>query len=118
MPFKIYYLDDEPELLEIFVEFFESPNCIISVFTNSAEAINETRVNPPDLLILDYSMPDRTGDEVAQIVGPDIPKIMITGNLELMPKSHFLKIFRKPYNLFELKAFIEDRQKLKEASID
>lgn len=107
MPFKIYYLDDEPELLEIFTHCFAQPELAISTFTDPQHAINVIHQFPPDLLILDYRMPNITGDEVAQAVDVSIPKVMITGDLEVVPKSQFLKIFRKPYNLFELKELID-----------
>lgn len=111
MSFKIYYVDDEPELLEIFIECFASPELSISTFTDPYYAAGIIRSSPPDLLILDYRMPEMTGDELAQAVSPLIPKIMITGDLELIPKSKFIKIFRKPYNLLELKALIEGLSK-------
>ncbi len=107
MPFKIYYLDDEPELLEIFLDCFTSPELLISTFTDPKHAIRVIQQSPPDLLILDYRMPEMTGDEVAQKVEKSIPKIMITGDLEVVPKSDFLKIFRKPYSLHELKELID-----------
>lgn len=107
MPFKIYYVDDEPELLEIFIDCFTSPELSISTFTDPKHAIRAIQQSPPDLLILDYRMPDMTGDQLAQTVDKSIHKVMITGDLEVVPKAEFLKIFRKPYNLFELKELID-----------
>jgi DNA-binding response OmpR family regulator len=66
----------------------------------------------PDLLILDYRLPNITGDIVAQSVDPNIPKLLITGDLEVIPKAHFLRIFRKPYNITELQDFIKTLQKV------
>lgn len=107
MPFKIYYVDDEPELLEIFTDCFTSPKLSISTFTDPKHAIRAIHQSPPDLLILDYRMPDMTGDQLAQSVDQSIPKVMITGDLEVVPKAEFLKIFRKPYSLVELKELID-----------
>ncbi len=111
MPFKIYYLDDEPELLELFVDCFSAPDRMIKIFTDHSAAIAAIQELSPDLLILDYRLPNTTGDHVAMSVNAEIAKILITGDLEVVPKAHFLKIFRKPYNLNELQDFIKIRQK-------
>lgn len=113
MPFKIYYLDDEPDLLEIFVEQFSSAEISVSTFTDPVQAVKVILQSPPDLLILDYRLCGTTGDQVAQSVSQEIAKILITGDLEFIPKSQFLKIFRKPFYLNDLQKFIAGRLLLK-----
>jgi DNA-binding response OmpR family regulator len=106
MPIKIIYLDDEPELLDIFSDLFSDPTIEIKTFTKSTEAVDEINANPPDLLILDYRLPGTNGDLIAQALDPNIPKILLTGDLSVSVSSKFLKVFYKPYDTNEMSELI------------
>lgn len=112
MPFKIFYLDDEPDLLLIFEDSFSSPDLEITTFTDPDMAIKAIKQAPPDLLVLDYRMPNTNGDEVAKSIDASIPKILITGDLHIVPEATFLQVFRKPYDLIELRTYFEQFIKL------
>jgi hypothetical protein len=58
MPLKIYYLDDEEALYEIFEDYF------------SSEAVEVT-----------------TGDEVAKVMAASIPKYLITGGIRIVRRK-------------------------------
>lgn len=115
MSLKIIYLDDEPDLLEMFVDNFSRPEFEIKTFSDANLAIEEIKKSPPDLLILDFRLVKTTGDKVAQQVDPAIPKIMITGDLLSKTTYNFLHIFHKPYNMVEMKEFLTSRIKLQAA---
>lgn len=106
MPFKIYYLDDEADLLEMFVDSFADSEVAITTFTNAAEAQLAIKICPPDLLILDYRLPKCTGDQIALGLDPNLLKVLITGDLSVSPKAHFSRIFEKPYSIHEMQNFI------------
>ena len=97
MQLRVYYLDDEQTLCENFADDFGSKKVIITTFTDSQEAIQTIKVSPPDLLFLDYRMPGTTGDRVAEMIDPKIPKYLITGDLLVKTSYQFKKVFSKPY---------------------
>ena len=97
MPFRIFYLDDEPELLELFVDTFSEAGLEISVFSEIASALEAIKKQPPDLLFLDYRLSGTTGDDLALGLDPSIPKVLITGDHQVKTKAEFLTVFPKPY---------------------
>ncbi len=97
MPLKIFYLDDEAELCEFFEEFFSTNELIITTFTDPELAILAIKNNPPDLFFVDYRLPGTDGDKVAQRIGPDIPMILISGELSPVTVHQFLMVIPKPY---------------------
>jgi CheY-like chemotaxis protein len=108
MPLKIVYLDDEPDICIMFSDNFNSPNLIIHTFTDSDLAVNFIKLNPPDIVFLDYRMPNINGDQVAIRIDKDIPKVLITGDLEVVTESIFIKKFGKPFPWTEIEQLLED----------
>lgn len=106
MSLKITYLDDEPELCSIFLEIFSEGDIEITTFSDPSKAIEHIRNNPPDLIFLDFRLPLTTGDEIALKLDPAIPKALITGDLNVTPIYQFDRIFSKPFDLMDVRAFI------------
>lgn len=105
---RIYYLDDEKDLCENFVDCFSDENIDIKSFSNPKTAIEEIKSNPPDLLFVDFRLPGTTGDKIAQELDPKIPKCLMTGDLAIETKYKFNQIFYKPYEEEKVKNFIEE----------
>ena len=106
MALNIVYLDDEADLCNLFQEAFESSAVRIKAFTDPEDAILDIEMNPPDLIFLDYRLPNTTGDIIAMRLGSSIPLVLITGDLNVSPKASFVKIFKKPYKYQEMQSFI------------
>ena len=96
MPLKVLFLDDEPLLGENFADEFSSEAVQVDTFTEPKLAIAHAIKYPPDLIFLDYRLPGTTGDEVAQLMAPGIPKYLLTGDLSVKTKYAFTAIFTKP----------------------
>jgi CheY-like chemotaxis protein len=107
MPLRIYYLDDEPDLLEIFAELFGSSEVTVTTFTDPNKAVEAIMASPPDLLFLDYRLPNTTGDKIALQLDPKIPKALITGDLTLNLEAKFDAMFEKPISHQEVQKFIQ-----------
>jgi len=107
MLFRIFYLDDEPDLCEMFKDIYESDWVSILTFNKPEEAIREIQRNPPHLILLDYRLPETTGDKIAIRLQTSIPIALLSGDLILEPQYKFVKLFYKPFNLDEMKEFIE-----------
>lgn len=97
MPFNIYYLDDEEDLCQIFIDYFASKDVVVTTFIDPKIAIDAINKNPPHLFFIDYRMPGTTGDEVAKVLDPNIPKFLITGDISINTQYKFEKVFTKPY---------------------
>ena len=111
MTIKIYYLDDEVDLLENFVDTFSSPKASIQTFSDADDFINACEKLPPDLIFLDYTMPKMSGLEVAKKLHPSLPKILMTGNMNLVEHDIFLRVFEKPLDFIEVEKFISHFEK-------
>ena len=108
MPLKIYYLDDEKDLCEIFSEYFELDGFEISTFIDATEAIKACGLNPPDLFIIDFRLTDTTGVKVAHAVDENIPKILVTGELSLDDSTMFDHVILKPHHIEEIEKVIDN----------
>lgn len=108
--FTVAYLDDEIDLLEMFVDLFSAPDLHILTFSDPQEAVSTLSAHPPDLLFLDYRLPHTTGDLVAQALPAEIPKVLVTGDLQVKLQSSFLDIFAKPWDVPKMEDFIRERK--------
>ena len=75
MPLKVYYLDDEKDLCEMFVDYFSNKDVEVTTFTDPLKAIAHSLNHPPDLIFVDYRLPGTTGDEVAKSLGASVPNV-------------------------------------------
>lgn len=103
MPVKVYYLDDEIDLLSVFIDTFESSNVQVSTFDDPEKAIHAVNTTPPDIFFIDYRLPNMTGIVVALRIQVDIPIVLITAdsNVANDPQTKILvkAIFAKPFQL-------------------
>lgn len=106
MSYRIYYIDDEELLCELFVELFQSDKIIIESFTTHEELLRRSKEKMPDLYFIDYRLKGINGDVLAKLLNPNIPKVLITGELTVAPTQSFVKIFQKPIVLEEVQDFI------------
>lgn len=98
----IYFLDDEELLGCIFKEFMEAQGYEVQTFVHPNDAILACKDRLPDVMLIDYRLPEMTGEKVAQSIHPKIKKILLTGELTIAPSYPFEKVILKPYKLNEL----------------
>ena len=103
---KVFYLDDEPALCELFSDLFSSPDIQIVTFTEPNHAVQACSDSPRDVFFIDMTLGSTTGDKVANTVGTDIIKVLITGSLPAQPGNLFHASFSKPYNMAEIQSFL------------
>jgi DNA-binding NtrC family response regulator len=106
MPLKIYYLDDEPFLLEAFQDTFADEHFEVHVFPTVKEFFEAVAKAKPDIVVLDFRIHDTNGDEVAKKLPLEIPKIMITGDLQVKLECKFEAVFEKPWKEIPMKEFL------------
>jgi signal transduction histidine kinase len=81
---RILLIDDEEQIVSMEQQMLENLGYEVTARTDSTEALKEFSQQPQnfDLVITDMTMPQMTGDELAQKllnIKPDIPVILCTG---------------------------------------
>lgn len=115
MSYKILIVDDEPRNVEIMINTLLGNNYNVLIASNGTEGCEIAIRNQPNLILMDWEMPDMTGIEAIKTLKQNettakIPIIMATG---VMVSSEHLKIaleagaidyIRKPIDKVELLA--------------
>jgi CheY-like chemotaxis protein len=85
---KILLVDDEADILTVMKQLLESWGYEIFTASNGKDAIESLIVKKPDIMILDYIMPEMNGiDTLKEVrkINSAIPVIMFTAYPEQMP---------------------------------
>ena len=83
----ILVVEDEPPLVEVLRYNLENEGYRVSVATDGTEALTQIHAEPPDLVILDWMLPQLSGIEVCRQIrtdpdAKDTPVIMLTARGE------------------------------------
>jgi DNA-binding response OmpR family regulator len=81
---KLLVVDDEPRTAELTAELLRRAGYVVEVAVSGTEALARVRASSPDLMLLDYEMPDMEAPEVLDQLrsGGDrigFPVIILTG---------------------------------------
>jgi DNA-binding response OmpR family regulator len=81
---KLLVVDDEPRAAELTAELLRRAGYTVEVAASGTEALERVRTSTPDLMVLDYEMPDMHAPEVLDLLrsGADrvaFPVIILTG---------------------------------------
>ena len=84
MTAKLLVVDDEPRTAELTAELLRRAGYTVEVAISGTDALERVRLNSPDLMLLDYEMPDMEAPEVLDSLrsGADriaFPVIILTG---------------------------------------
>lgn len=92
--FLVFIIEDDPmygEILEY--QFALNPNCVVRRFTAGKEALAALD-QQPDLITLDYTLPDLSGTEVLKRIkqfNSDLPVVIISGQEDIGTAITLLK---------------------------
>lgn len=108
---KILVIDDTP-LIRMFLEdYLKTIGFELVLAKNGVEGISMAKAHQPDLILLDFLMPDLRGDEVARQIRKDktlqgTPILLMSADLyttqEALGSQEFDKSINKPFSLQEL----------------
>jgi DNA-binding response OmpR family regulator len=81
---KILIVDDEPEIVEVLRRFLERKGYEVLIAMDGEIALQRTKQDLPDLLILDLNLPKLSGEQVCREIRANeltkkIPIVMLTG---------------------------------------
>lgn len=95
----IVYLDDEPQLTNIFKILFSDTNHQVFTFTREEDALKHCLDTPPDIFFVDYRLEEARGDEVAIQLPKHTRKVLVTGELKVENVDMFDEVIHKPFKL-------------------
>lgn len=111
---KIIVVDDEPEMLELIKKYLAREGFLVFTGQTAAAALKLSRVEHPDLIILDIILPDNDGLEVCQILRREtlVPILLISAKGDDADKVLGLGLgaddyLTKPFSLNELVARVK-----------
>ena len=84
----IIIVDDEPVSLTVLKQLTEKlPGCTVQAFTHPSAALSWCRPNEPDVVIVDYMMPEFNGIEFTRRLcalkgRADTPLLMVTASAD------------------------------------
>ncbi|SMO59315.1 two-component system, OmpR family, response regulator VicR [Gracilimonas mengyeensis] len=116
-PMKILVVEDEPSLVFTLRDTLENEGYEVLVDEDGTEAVELTKEQHPDLLILDIMLPGKSGYDILQEIRKEkltLPVIMLTAKDQEPDKVKGLNLgaddyLTKPFGVKELLARIEAR---------
>ncbi|WP_299789960.1 response regulator [Ramlibacter sp.] len=104
----ILVVEDDPDVRRVIVECLSLIGYKVTEAANGSEALAQLAAVKPDLLVVDYAMPDMTGAEVIsearKLVG-NLPVILATGYADMAAVERLAgkpRILRKPFDIAQL----------------
>ncbi len=114
---KIFIIEDEPSIIQLVKHNLEKNGFIVSSSLNGNDGLKELKKFQPDLLLLDWMLPDLSGIEICKNIRKDnsfknLPVIMLTAKGEEEDKIKGLDsgvddYLTKPFSFNELMARIK-----------
>ena len=114
---KIFIIEDEPSIIQLVQHNLEKNGFIVSSSVNGNDGLKELKKFQPDLLLLDWMLPDLSGIEICKNIRKDnsfknLPVIMLTAKGEEEDKNKGLDsgvddYLTKPFSFNELMARIK-----------
>ena len=87
---KVLVVDDDPDILDV-LESTLKEEFDLTTASTGGEALEKIKNKPPNLLVLDYVLPDISGPQICKIIRKDplllnLPILMLTGKGEIEDK--------------------------------
>jgi CheY-like chemotaxis protein len=104
----ILVVEDDPDVRRVIVECLSLIGYQVTEAANGGEGLSLLQQLRPDLLVVDYAMPDMTGAEMlsrARQVAGEIPAILATGYADMAAVERLAgkpTILRKPFDIAAL----------------
>jgi two-component system, sensor histidine kinase and response regulator len=119
---NVLVVDDDPASLDLLSEMLLDRGYQVRVATGGEQAISFARADPPEIIVLDVSLPDLSGYDVcaalkAEPVTRDVPVIFVSAHDEVIDKirafhSGAVDYIIKPFHAGEVLARLESQLKI------
>ncbi len=114
---EIILVDDDPDIQRLLPELLTELGYLVSVADSGSAGLRLLNERRPDLLILDFAMPEMNGAEIAKVVrarDPDLPILFLSGYADtssLESAAGDAAILRKPFRLDDLATAVGNAMK-------
>ncbi|MDE2605721.1 MAG: response regulator [Burkholderiales bacterium] len=105
---RILVVEDDPDVRRVIVECLGLIGYQVTEAANGGEALAQLAAARPDLMVVDYAMPDMTGAELvseARKIAGDVPVVLATGYADMAAVERLAgrpRILRKPFDIAQL----------------
>lgn len=107
---KILLIEDDKSIVEIISQFISEEGYAIKSYTDGNKIKYKLRKFKPDLLLIDFLLPGKNGDEVIKTVrncesSRHLPIVMIAANLIYKKRAIVAganEFLEKPFDMYEL----------------
>jgi len=120
---EVLIVDGQPDSLNLLMRVFAEQQFAIRIAPNGALALQSILVQPPDLVLLDLSLPDQSGFELCRQLQADpetrhIPIIFISAQTESEAKAKAFRLggvdfISKPFEAVELLARVHNQLRIR-----
>jgi DNA-binding NtrC family response regulator len=97
---KILVVDDEPTICNLLARLLRKEGMLVEIAHDGKSALDALQRQPPDLLLLDYRLPDMTGQDVlleARSLLPGLPVIVITAYADVQTAVKSMRVLRPSF---------------------
>lgn len=113
---RVAYVDDDADMRAmVALSLKHSHGCPMLTCSSGAQAVREVPAFQPDVILVDYMMPDMDGfqtlDALAKRMDLSEIKIVMTSGAELPPlqcQTHAAELLPKPFNPLQLGDLLEE----------
>ncbi len=109
---RVLVIDDDPQVRHLIRLVLEEEGFVVGAAMDGAQALRLAAEQPPELVVLDVSLPDVSGATVAdqlRAAWPALPVLMITADGSAAEKAARLGAYaylHKPFDVSELVALV------------
>ena len=121
----LVWIDDYQPFLEIYKSVFECVGFNVLTASRGSIGLELANSNPVDAVVVDYEMPELSGEEVARAVKsryPKIPVVMCSGSLQVPDRVRVLvdavcdKAGSRDHLLSAIQGVLQNRQNFRSAT--
>jgi CheY-like chemotaxis protein len=111
----LYIVDDQSGILEFLITTFEDLNYRVKGFTSPVQALEALKVELPDIVLVDFKMPEMDGGTLIKKMrshAPTLPYLMMSGHVDKKLLTDCLSqglagCLEKPFHLPDLIDLVE-----------
>ncbi|ETI58175.1 PAS domain-containing hybrid sensor histidine kinase/response regulator [Marinomonas profundimaris] len=106
-PITVLVAEDDEWSRDILVSLLEKAGCQVAEASDGEQAIQSFQKNPPDIVMTDIRMPNKTGTDVLKVIqqdshNPQIPVVAVTASsleheMQALLDVGFCQVIAKPY---------------------
>ncbi|AEJ41917.1 two component response regulator KdpE [Sulfobacillus acidophilus TPY] len=112
---QVLVIDDEPSIRQVVRLALEPLGLSVTEAASAQAALLVLRDVVPDVVLLDYRLPDMTGIELAHLLYPQFPQlpvILLSASWDWEPTplpTGIIRFMTKPFRLRELQAAVTEQ---------